>query len=41
MEFDPSMPALFGRLIRVVKETLYFVTESRESDVWVFDVPSR
>jgi hypothetical protein len=25
----------------VVKETLYFVTESRESDVWVFDVPSR
>jgi serine/threonine protein kinase len=41
VEFDPSMPALFGRLIRVVKETLYFVTESRESDVWVFDVPSR
>jgi hypothetical protein len=41
VEFDPATHAVFGRLIRVVKEALFFATESRESDVWVFDVTSR
>jgi Tol biopolymer transport system component len=41
LEFDPSVHAVFGRMFRVVRETLYFLTESRESDVWVMEVPTR
>jgi Tol biopolymer transport system component len=41
IEFDPSFHAVFGRLIRVVRETLYFLTESRESDVWVMEVTAK
>ncbi len=37
VNFDPSAHAVFARLIRIENETLYFVTESRESDVWVLE----
>lgn len=37
VNFDASVHAVFARLIRIVRETLYFVTESRESDVWVLE----
>lgn len=41
VDFDPSVHAIFGRMIRVVKGMLYFLTEARESDVWVLEVTGR
>ena len=41
VNFDPSLHVAYTRVFRVVRRVLYFITESRESDVWVFEVNSR